>query len=69
MLFSVLVHDVDHTGTNDILLVKEGHPLAILYNDQSVVEQRSVAVAFSLLLGSGRVGNMMHTLKTSCLLP
>ena len=63
VLFSALVHDVDHTGTNNIFLVKEGHPLAILYNDQSVAEQRSVAVAFSLLLGTGRVGNRFHALR------
>ena len=44
-------------------MVKEGHPLTILYNEQSVTEQRSMAVAFSLLLGSGRVGNRFHALR------
>ncbi len=45
-LFSALVHDVDHTGVSNGQLVLESDELAILYNDQSVLEQRSLAVAF-----------------------
>ncbi|KAL7430546.1 hypothetical protein ACHAXM_002325 [Skeletonema potamos] len=48
-LFSALVHDVDHTGISNRQLVMESDDLAILYNDQSVAEQRSLAVAFSTL--------------------
>lgn len=52
-LFSALVHDVDHTGISNRQLVLESDNLAILYNDQSVAEQRSLAVAFSTLKGVG----------------
>lgn len=48
-LFSALVHDVDHSGISNRQLVIESDDLAILYNDQSVAEQRSLAVAFSFL--------------------
>lgn len=47
-LFSALIHDVDHTGISNRQLVMESDELALMYNDQSVAEQRSLAVAFSL---------------------
>lgn len=50
MLFSALMHDVEHKGVPNRQLVQESHELAILYNDQSVAEQRSLAVAFSELM-------------------
>lgn len=50
-LFSALVHDVDHKGISNRQLVLEQDDLAILYNDQSVAEQRSLAVAFTTLKG------------------
>lgn len=49
-LFSALVHDVDHTGVSNRQLVMESDELAIMYNDQSVAEQRSLAIAFRLLM-------------------
>jgi len=49
-LFSALVHDVDHTGVSNRQLVLECDELALMYNDQSVAEQRSLAIAFSLLM-------------------
>ena len=48
-VFSALVHDVDHQGIANRQLVDESDELAILYNDQSVAEQRSLAVAFASL--------------------
>lgn len=48
-LFSALIHDVDHTGISNRQLVLESDYLAVLYNDQSVAEQRSLAVAFTTL--------------------
>ena len=47
-LFSALVHDVDHTGISNRQLAVESDELALMYNDQSVAEQRSLSVAFSL---------------------
>lgn len=55
-LFSALVHDVDHTGISNRQLVLESDDLAILYNDQSVAEQRSLAVAFTTLKQNGKNG-------------
>ena len=52
-LFSALVHDVDHTGISNRQLVLEMDDLALLYNDQSVAEQRSLAVAFTALKQAG----------------
>lgn len=50
LLFSALAHDVEHKGVPNRQLVLESDDLAILYNDQSVAEQRSLAVAFSELM-------------------
>ncbi len=49
-LFSALVHDVDHKGVSNRQLVAESDEIAIMYNDQSVQEQRSVAIAFTTLM-------------------
>ena len=50
LLYSAFIHDVEHTGVPNRQLVLESDDLAILYNDQSVAEQRSLAVAFSELM-------------------
>lgn len=50
LLFAALVHDVEHKGVPNRQLVLEHDPLAVLYNDHSVAEQRSLYVAFSVLL-------------------
>ena len=50
LLFAALIHDVEHTGVPNRQLVAENDPLAILYNDQSVAEQRSLYIAFATLL-------------------
>ena len=47
MLFFAIVHYVEHMGVPNRQLLQESHEPAILYNDQSVAEQRSLAVAFS----------------------
>merc|ERR1712176_136115 len=49
MIFSALVHDVDHQGVGNEQLIREDNPSAMLYNDQSVAENNSLAIAFSLL--------------------
>jgi hypothetical protein len=49
LLFSALVHDVEHQGVPNRQLVLESDNLALLYNDQSVAEQRSLAIAFAEL--------------------
>jgi len=49
-LFSALIHDVDHSGVPNAQLVKENTAAAIRYNNRSVAEQHSIAVAWSLLM-------------------
>ena len=46
VVFSALIHDVDHTGVSNAQLVKEKTKLAIDYNNKSVAEQNSVDVAW-----------------------
>ncbi|KAJ3416598.1 hypothetical protein HDV05_000880 [Chytridiales sp. JEL 0842] len=42
------VHDVDHPGLNNNFLVQSAHPLAILYNDLSVLEYHHASKAFEV---------------------
>lgn len=42
-------HDMDHPGTNNLFETKTRSKLAILYNDQSVLENHHAASFFFLL--------------------
>jgi hypothetical protein len=50
IVFSALIHDVDHTGVPNGQLVKEEAHVASLYNNKSVAEQNSLDLAFELLM-------------------
>jgi hypothetical protein len=50
VVFSALVHDVDHPGVPNAALVKEGTRLATRYQNKSVAEQNSVDIAWNLLM-------------------
>ncbi|OEU17529.1 hypothetical protein FRACYDRAFT_275121 [Fragilariopsis cylindrus CCMP1102] len=50
MLFSALIHDVDHRGIPNRQLALEDEELAIKYNDQSIAENESLFIGFSKLL-------------------
>ncbi|KAI8611413.1 hypothetical protein BC830DRAFT_1068825, partial [Chytriomyces sp. MP71] len=43
------VHDVDHPGVNNNYLIQSSHPLAILYNDLSVLEYHHASKAFEIM--------------------
>ncbi|KAG7348837.1 adenylate/guanylate cyclase [Nitzschia inconspicua] len=49
-VFSALIHDVDHPGVPNAQLVKEGAPIAALYDAKSVAEQNSFDIAWDLLM-------------------
>ena len=48
--FSALIHDVDHNGVPNSILIKEGTAEADQYRSKSVAEQHSIALAWSLLM-------------------
>ena len=49
-MIAALVHDCDHPGTNNDFEVKSSSRLALLYNDNSVLENHHLALAFNVLL-------------------
>lgn len=50
VVFSAMLHDVDHLGVPNTQLVKEGISLAGLYKNKSVAEQNSIDLAWALLM-------------------
>ena len=49
MLFAAAIHDAEHTGTTNDFHVSIRSPLAILYNDQSVLENHHLATTWEIL--------------------
>ena len=50
ILFSALVHDVDHRGISNAQLAREKPEISQLYMNQSIAEQHSVRLAWNLLM-------------------
>lgn len=50
IVFSSLIHDVDHPGIPNTQLVKEGAEVAELYKNKSIAEQNSIDLAWDLLM-------------------
>lgn len=50
MVFGALIHDADHPGVSNAQLVKENAAVAITYHGNSVVEQHSVELVWTLLM-------------------
>jgi hypothetical protein len=50
IVFSALIHDLDHAGVSNGQLVREHHPIAVSYDGLSPMEQHSFTLAFELLM-------------------
>jgi len=50
VVFSALIHDVDHPGVTNAELIKEEAKVAQTYNNKSISEQNSVDLAWYLLM-------------------
>ncbi|XP_053203195.1 cAMP-specific 3',5'-cyclic phosphodiesterase-like isoform X3 [Panonychus citri] len=49
VLFSAAIHDIDHPGVTNQYLINTSSELALMYNDESILENHSLAVAFKIL--------------------
>jgi 3'5'-cyclic nucleotide phosphodiesterase len=50
IVFSALIHDVDHRGCSNVQLIKEEMQLGALYKNKSVAEQNSLDLSWNLLM-------------------
>mmetsp|Transcript_14767 Transcript_14767/g.26491 ORF Transcript_14767/g.26491 Transcript_14767/m.26491 type:complete len:1228 (+) Transcript_14767:159-3842(+) len=50
IVFSALIHDVDHKGVSNMQLAKECPELATLYRNKSIAEQNSFDISWDLLM-------------------
>lgn len=49
IMISAVVHDVDHPGNTNLFEINSSSPLALTYNDQSVLENHHCSTAFQLM--------------------
>lgn len=59
---SAAVHDYQHPGVNNLYLINTQDPLAILYNDKSVLENHHISAAFKLMQDPSK--DIFFSLKT-----
>jgi len=54
VLLAAVIHDVGHPGYNNFFQQKTNSDIAICYNDQSILENMHLAMAFRKLIGAKR---------------
>jgi len=64
VVLSALIHDLDHSGVPNAILVNEGTELASKYNNKSVAEQNSVDLAWGMLM-SNRYKDLRQCIYTT----
>ena len=47
---SNLIHDYEHPGFTNQFVIRTKHPLAIRYNDSSVLENHHIAASFQIYM-------------------
>lgn len=52
IVFSALIHDVDHTGVSNTQLIEEEKMMASFYKNKSVAEQNSLTLSWGLLMST-----------------
>lgn len=57
-IFAALIHDIEHLGVFNSTLTSNRHELAILYNDQSVAEMRSLNIGLNYLYDFDILNNL-----------
>jgi len=60
LLFSAIVHDADHPGTNNSYQVATHSKLGVRYNDRNVLENHHVATAFKVIWETTSDGDRPH---------
>lgn len=63
LFVAAAIHDYDHPGVNNNFLIATRDPIALLYNDRSVLENHHCAASFSILMDSKN--NFLQGLDTS----
>ena len=63
LLVAALGHDIDHPGVSNAFIVNSGSPLALCYNDESVLENHHAATTFTLL--ADKRNDILETLEPS----
>jgi 3'5'-cyclic nucleotide phosphodiesterase len=61
IVFSALIHDVDHRGCSNAQLIKEEEQLGSMYKNKSVAEQNSLDLSWNLLM-SEQFNKLRHVI-------
>eukprot|EP00002_Diphylleia_rotans_P032042 TRINITY_DN6699_c0_g1_i2.p1 TRINITY_DN6699_c0_g1~~TRINITY_DN6699_c0_g1_i2.p1 ORF type:complete len:972 (-),score=215.66 TRINITY_DN6699_c0_g1_i2:574-3489(-) len=63
LLVACICHDVDHPGTNNAFLMNSNSPLAIVYNDISILENHHSSLTFRII--QDEKTNIFHNIDAS----